>query len=124
MAKHTGFEVLGLKPACVEFPDGRSVSFPPGTRFEAQLDFPCIRRLLKVKAIRQLNAFERVPELPEKIGAPKDVRNIIEARRRADKMKKERVLKQRTESFSKPEKPIVDLGALHAPKSKSRSIEN
>ena len=78
--KQFGFEVVATKPVCVDFRDGRAVSFRPGQRFTAALTNPSIQRLLRVQEIRQLGDREAVPPLPPKLGAPQRVQNIMTAR--------------------------------------------
>lgn len=78
--KKVGFEVGARRAVCVDFPDGRVVSFPPGTRFEADPSNPSIVRLLRVGEIRRLDPREPLPPLPPTLGAPLHVRNAVKAR--------------------------------------------
>lgn len=124
MAKKVGYEVTGTKPVCVDFPDGRSVSFTPGMRFEAHPTNSSVRRLLRVREVRVLSAREPVPALPEKLGAPKRVRDILESRSKMARAKKVAEAKamramrtkktKKSSSKSKPE--FVDLAALNKPR--------
>jgi len=88
MAKRIGFEVTGTKPACVDFRDGRTISFRPGQRFHATLTNQSVLRLLRTKSVRKLGPFEAVPALPVKLGAPKRVQNIMKARSQVEAAKK------------------------------------
>ena len=115
MAKKVGYEVTAQKPVCVDFPDGRVVSFRPGTRFEAHPTNASVRRLLRVREIRQLGAMERVPPLPVKLGAPKSVRDVLTARSqlaRAKKLAQARLMASRKSGSTREH---VDLGALNRP---------
>lgn len=112
MAKRVGYEVTALKPVCVDFPDGRVVSFRPGMRFEAHPTNMSVRRLLSVRELRVLGLNERVPALPEKLGAPKAVRDILKARKevaRAHKLAKVRMLESKKNPAPAEE---IDLGNL------------
>ena len=116
MAKITGYEVTARRAVCIDFSDGRAVSFRPGMRFEAHPTNASVRRLLSVREIRQLGPLERVPPLPPKLGAPKRVTNILKARREMKQAKKlaEAKLKASRGGASAPE--TVDLGALNRPR--------
>ena len=117
MAKKTGYEVTAQKPVCVDFPDGRVVSFRPGTRFEAHPTNASVRRLLRVREIRVLSPMEKVPVLPVKLGAPKKVRAILESRNKLARAKQLAQAKLRASRKSGPAVETVDLGALNRPKS-------
>ena len=116
MAKMTGYEVIAQKPVCVDFPDGRAVSFPPGMRFEAHPTNSAVRRLLKIRDIRQLGPMERVPQLPVKLGATKDVRSILKSRRDMAEARRLAELKAKRSASAKQEPEAVDLSALNQPK--------
>ena len=80
MAKQVGYEVTAQRPVCVDFPDGRSVSFRPGMRFTAHPANASVTRLLRVREIRPLGAREAVPALPVKLGASPKVQKILNTR--------------------------------------------
>lgn len=127
MAKLAGFEVTGVKPVCIDFPDGRVVSFRPGMRFQAHPTNASVRRLMSVREVRALGPFEPVPALPVKLGAPKSVRNTLETRKKlaaARRLAEQRLKKQkqRAPKATTPDqmKP-VDLSALNQPKRKQKS---
>ena len=112
MAKKAGFEVVATKPVCVDFRDGRSVSYQPGQRFTAAMTNTSVLRLLRVKEIRKLSKFEAMPPEPVKLGAPRRVQSVlkrrqeIEAARRAAAAK----LAASKKAPAKPE-PVVDLSS-------------
>lgn len=68
MAKKLMFEVVGTKPVCVDFPGGHTVSLRPGSRFEAYITNNSVRRLLRVKEIRQVQDDEVTTVTPVKLG--------------------------------------------------------
>lgn len=80
MAKHVGYEVTGSRPVCVDYQDGRTVSYRPGQRFEAAASNVSVQRLLRVKEVRVLGANELVPALPVMLGAPRRVQEVVRAR--------------------------------------------
>ena len=80
MAKKLGFEVIGSRAVCVDFRDGRSISFRPKQRFYATLMNASVLRLLRTNAVRRLSAAEPVPALPPMLGKPRQVREVLEAR--------------------------------------------
>ena len=124
MAKRVGYEVTGTKPVCVDFPDGRSVSFTPGMRFEAHPTNSSVRRLLRIREVRVLSTAEPVPQLPEKLGAPKRVRDILESRskmalaKRVAELKAAKALqaKKAKKSSDSNTPEFIDLGALNKPR--------
>ncbi len=124
MAKKVGYEVTGTKPVCVDFPDGRVVSFTPGMRFEAHTTNSSVRRLLRIREVRALAPSENVPPLPQKLGAPKRVRDILESRSkvaRARKLAEARAARANLAKKSKKKKStsgpeFVDLGSLNKPR--------
>jgi len=88
MAKKAGFEVTATRPVCVDFRDGRSISFRPGQRFEATLTNSSVLRLLRIRDVRKLGAYEKVRPLPVKLGAPRREQNIMKARSKIEQAKK------------------------------------
>jgi hypothetical protein len=80
MAKKVGYEVIARRPVCVDFRDGRVVSFRPGQRFEAERTNSSVMRLERVKDVRRLGPMEAVPPLPVKLGAPRRVQAVLKAR--------------------------------------------
>jgi len=119
MAKKVGYQVTAIKPVCVDFPDGRVVSFRPGMRFEAHPTNTSVRRLLKVREVRQLSNYERVPVLPVKLGAPHDVRAIMETRKKMAHARNLAEQKRAREKATAPTaKKPVDLGSLNKPNTK------
>ena len=80
MAKQVGYEVTAMRPVCVDFPDGRVVSFRPGMRFIAHPANSSVIRLLRIRDVRQLSALDNVPVLPVKLGAPHKIQNILKTR--------------------------------------------
>lgn len=104
MASVVAYEVIAPRPVCVDFEDGRVVSFTPGMRFRSHPTNKSVRRLVKVQELRQLSPYEAVPALPIQLGASHRVRNILENRKRLEDKKKVR-----------PAKAVIDLGSLHKP---------
>ena len=123
MAKKVGYEVTGTKPVCVDFLDGRSVSFRPGQRFEAAVTNSSVLRLVRVHEVRKLSAVEVIPPLPPKLGAPRRVQNIL--KRRAD-VEAAKIAAQAKMAASKKAPPQaepeeVDLGSLSKQKKTSKT---
>jgi hypothetical protein len=58
----TGYQVISMSAVCVDFDDGRSVSFPKGDSFFADSNNTQVRRLLRTGSIRVLTAQERAPK--------------------------------------------------------------
>jgi hypothetical protein len=58
----TGYQVISTSAVCVDFDDGRSVSFPKGDLFYADSNSVQVRRLLRNSAIRELTRFEQAPK--------------------------------------------------------------
>lgn len=112
--KKLGYEVIALRPVCVDFEDGRSVSFRPGTRFECIPSNQSVVRLLRTRSIRELSAIERVPALPVKLGAPKQVRDVLKARSEVAAARKKAEAKM---AASKAAPPRIEV-AKPAPKKK------
>lgn len=112
MAKIIGYEVTALKPVCIDFPDGRTVSFQPGMRFEAHPTNMSVRRLLSVREIRVLGLNERVPPLPEKLGAPKAIRDILKARKEVTEAHRLAKIKALQSKKSPPPVEEINLGNL------------
>jgi hypothetical protein len=82
--RKAGYEVIATRPVCVDFRDGRSISFRPGMRFESIPSNPAVVRLLRVGEIRKLGTMERVPPLPVGFGAPRKKQAIMSARREVE----------------------------------------
>ena len=120
MAKIIGYEVIALKPVCIDYPDGRVVSFRPGMRFEAHPTNTCVRRLLRSKRLRQLSPYEPVPALPVKLGAPADLRRALEPRKKLTAARRLAALKKKAPAKSVEQMEPVDLSALNKPKKSSR----
>ena len=117
MAKIAGYEVTSQRPVCVDFSDGRVVSFRPGTRFEAHPTNASVRRLLRVREIRKLSQLESVPTLPVKLGAPKKVTNVLKARRDLKQAKRLAEAKMKASRGGAAVPESIDLGALNRPRS-------
>ena len=88
MAKTAGFEVIATKPVCVDFRDGRTVSFRPGQRFEATLTNSSVLRLLRIREVRKLSPHEPIKALPVKLGAPKRHQTVMKARAQVEQAKR------------------------------------
>jgi hypothetical protein len=58
----TGYQVISMTAVCVDFDDGRSVSFPKGATFFADSNSPQVRRLLRNGATRELTRHEQAPK--------------------------------------------------------------
>src|SRR3990167_9042692 len=78
--KKNGYEVVATRPVCVDFSDGRAVSFRPGQRFEADVHNTSVQRLLRVGEVRQLNPREPIAPLPVTLGRPPAEAQIITSR--------------------------------------------
>lgn len=88
MAKKIGFEVIAQRPVCVDFRDGRVVSFRPGQRFEVERTNSTALRLERNRDVRRLGPREVVPALPVKLGAPRGVQAVLKARAQVEQAKK------------------------------------
>ncbi|MDX1486858.1 MAG: hypothetical protein R3268_01560 [Acidiferrobacterales bacterium] len=124
MAKMVGYEVTGVKPVCVDFPDGRAVSFRPGMRFTAHPTNASVRRLERVRQVRRLGAYEKVPELPVKLGAPKEVRSVLETRKKmaaARRLAETKRTAERKVAKTPDKMEPIDLSALNKPRRKKGS---
>lgn len=135
MAKKVGFEVVSTKPVCVDFRDGRSISFRPGQRFEATVTNSSVARLLRTRSVRKLGPFEQVPPTPVKLGAPKRVQNILRRRAEIEKARKAAIAKMESSKKAPPTpEPIIDLASPikkmafkpkpDAPREESRQAED
>lgn len=112
MAKKVGFEVVSTRPVCVDFRDGRTISFQPGQRFEAAVTNNSVARLLRVREVRKLGQFERIPPLPVKLGAPKRVQNIMKRRAEVEQARRLALAKTAASKKAPPEpEPVVDLSS-------------
>jgi len=60
--KKQGYQVIGRQPVCIDFADGRTVSFRPGKRFEAHPTNKSVVRAMRGNSLRQLAANERGTE--------------------------------------------------------------
>jgi len=78
--KKQGYEVVAQKPVCVDFSDGRAISFRPGHRFEADVHNTSVQRLLKVGEIRALSPREMVPVMPVTLGRAPAEAQILKTR--------------------------------------------
>lgn len=88
MAKKIGYEVIAQRPVCVDFRDGRVVSFRPGQRFEVERTNATALRLERNKDVRRLGPREVIPTLPVKLGAPRNVQAVLAARSQVETAKK------------------------------------
>jgi len=122
MAKKIGYEVTGTKPVCVDFLDGRSISFRPGQRFEAAVTNTSVQRLVRVHEVRKLNANEVIPPLPPKLGASRRVQNIMQHRADVEAAKLAARAKAIASKKALPQpEPEVDLGSLFTQKKTFKS---
>jgi hypothetical protein len=112
MAKKVGFEVVSTRPVCVDFRDGRSISYRPGQRFIAAMTNSSVQRLLRIREVRKLGAFEAVPAMPIKLGAPRRVQNILRRRAEVDQARKAALAKMEASKKAPPKpEPVVDLAS-------------
>jgi hypothetical protein len=116
MAKRIGFEVISTRPVCVDFRDGRAISFRPGHRFKSTLTNTSVLRLLRAGEIRKLSPFEPVPPMPVGLGEPRHVQNIKKARAEVAQAKKAALAKLEA---SRKAPPKIEV-AKPAPKKKSK----
>ena len=118
MAKKVGFEVVSTRPVCVDFRDGRTISYRPGHRFTASLTNASVQRLLRVREVRALGPLDAIPPEPLKLGAPKRVQNILKRRAEVDAARQAALAK--TAASKKlppaPEPAVVGLGATFTKK--------
>lgn len=118
MAKLVGYEVIARKPVCVDFPDGRVVSYKPGMRFTAHATNTSVRRLVSIRELRELGSFETMPVTPAYLGEPKDVRSILEAKQKLNELKRQAEVRRARESKITSPKDMepVDLSAINRPR--------
>ncbi len=115
MAKRVGFEVVATRPVCVDFRDGRTVSYRPGQRFKAALTNTSVARLLRISEVRKLGPYEAVPPMPIKLGAPRRVQSIMKTRSKIEQAKKAARAKMEASRMAPPK---IEL-AKPAPKKKA-----
>lgn len=84
MAKKVGYEVIAQRPICVDFRDGRVVSFRPGQRFEVERTNTSALRLVRNRDLRELGQTETIPPLPVKLGAPRRLTEVLVAREKIE----------------------------------------
>ena len=126
MAKKVGYEVIAQRPVCVDFRDGRVVSFRPGQRFEVERSNSSVMRLVRTRAVRELGRFEAVPPLPVKLGAPRRVQAVLGARAQVEQAKKAaraRLAASRQAPPKIEEAKPVPAPMKKKPKKKSRSAD-
>lgn len=59
----TPYQVLSMNAVCVDYDDGRSISYPKGALFTADSNSPQIRRLLRNNDIRVVTRVEQQPSV-------------------------------------------------------------
>ena len=116
MAKKVGYEVIAQRPICVDFRDGRVVSFRPGQRFEASKTNQSVLRLVRTRSVRKLGALETVPALPIKLGAPRHVQNVLKVR--ADVAAAKKAAQARMAASRQAPPKIEEAKPMPAPKKK------
>ena len=114
--KKVGYEVTARKPVCVDFADGRSISYRPGMRFKATPSNSSVVRLLRVREVRKLAANEPVPALPIKLGTPRKNRAIMQARKEIEQAKRQALAKL---AASKAAPPTIEVAKPDPKKNKS-----
>lgn len=58
----TAYQVISTTAVCVDYDDGRSVSYPKGATFHADSNLTHVRRLLRNNSIRELTRTEQQPK--------------------------------------------------------------
>lgn len=58
----TPYQVISMNAVCVDYDDGRSLSYPKGATFYADSNNAQVRRLLRTNAIRVLKRTEQQPK--------------------------------------------------------------
>ena len=112
MAKIVGFEVVATRPVCVDFRDGRTISYRPGQRFEASLTNSSVQRLVRIKEIRKLGPFEAIPPMPVKLGATRRVQNIMKRRAEVDQARRAAQAKLEASKMAPLKaEPVIDLAS-------------
>lgn len=106
MAKQVGYEVTAQRPVCVDFRDGRVVSFRPGARFEAEVSNASVQRLLRNKDVRVLSATESVPVSSVKLGAPPRLREVVKVRSELEKARQAAIARL---AASKEAPPVIEV---------------
>ena len=118
MAKKVGFEVIAQRPVCIDFRDGRTVSFRPGQRFEASKTNTAVMRLIRTRAVRVLGPYESLPALPIKLGAPRHVQSVLKARAQVAQARK--VAEARMAASRQAPPQIEEAKPMPAPKKKPK----
>ena len=122
MAKIVGFEVVATRPVCVDFRDGRTISYRPGQRFEASLTNSSVQRLVRIKEIRKLGPFEAIPPMPVKLGATRRVQNIMKRRSEVEQARVAAQAKMAASRLAPPvSEPAVDLASPIKKKTSKKS---
>ena len=119
MAKKLGFEVVATKPVCVDFRDGRTISYRPGARFTASVTNASVQRLLRSREVRKLNMNEAVGAEPIKLGAPRRVQKLLQRRAEVDAARRVALAKQAASKKAQPAPEPVDLSSLTKPTKKT-----
>lgn len=74
----TGYQVISMTAVCVDFDDGRSVSFPKGATFYADSNNAQVRRLVRNNDIRELSRGEQAPK-PVVVGLSAGDESLMQA---------------------------------------------
>jgi hypothetical protein len=74
----TAYQVISVNAVCVDYDDGRSISYPKGTTFHADSNAPQVRRLLRNNDIRALSRSEQQPK-PVKLGLSQADASLLKA---------------------------------------------
>lgn len=94
--KKQGYVVTSRHPVCIDFPDGRAVNYPRGSRFVAHPLNASVQRALRRNDLRLVGANE--PPVKEvKLGLPPKVQSRIEfnaAKRQAAKVREAKALNE------------------------------
>lgn len=123
MAKKVGYQVVAQRPVCIDFRDGRVVSFRPGQRFEVEHTNSSVRRLLRNRDVRELTKFETVPALPVKLGAPRRVQDVMKARAQVAAARKAAAAKFEASKKAPPEIEEAKPKPVSAQKLKMPTVE-
>jgi hypothetical protein len=106
MAKQVGYEVTAQRPVCVDFRDGRVVSYRPGSRFEAEVSNVSVQRLLRNKDVRVLSAMESVPVTAVKLGAPPREQAVVKVRNEVERARQDAIARL---AASQNAPPVIEV---------------
>jgi len=74
------YQVIGTRPVCIDFDDGRSMSFPVGASFSVDSSNVQVQRLLRGNEVREMARNERGVQTIDMTGHSPAVESLMKAR--------------------------------------------